>query len=173
MNPTPRPTRRRADVASPGPVIRAAAVVIERPTDDGDHEVLLVRRGMTNLAGRPMAFAGAWVFPGGKIDGEESPVAAAVREATEEVGLELAPEELMVLWELTSTARDGRSFSTVYLRGPVPPNAQPVPAPGELQDCRWVTTAAALRAAEASEMELPPATRTTLERLNASGGHHG
>jgi len=51
--------------------------------------VLLTRRRDTN----PL-FDGRWHLPSGKLDAGESVVAAAVREAEEEVGVVLAPEDL-------------------------------------------------------------------------------
>ncbi|MGW4207343.1 NUDIX domain-containing protein [Lentzea sp. NPDC004789] len=51
--------------------------------------VLLTRRRDTN----PL-FDGRWHLPSGKLDAGESVLAAAVREAEEEVGVVLAPEDL-------------------------------------------------------------------------------
>ena len=59
------------------PVLVAAAVIIRGPS------VLLSQRGEgTHLAG-------AWEFPGGKIEPGESPVEAVVREVREELGIGL------------------------------------------------------------------------------------
>ena len=59
-----------------GPVVVAAAVVI-----DGDRVLLTQRPSGTHLAG-------AWEFPGGKLEDDESPAAALVRELREELGVE-------------------------------------------------------------------------------------
>jgi 8-oxo-dGTP diphosphatase len=39
-------------------------------------------------------FKGLWEFPGGKVEPEESPLQAAIREVREEVGVDLASEDL-------------------------------------------------------------------------------
>lgn len=163
--------RERGPCRHSGPVIRATALVIERATPD-HRELLLVKRGLVALDG-PMAFAGAWVLPGGKIDEGEEPVDAAVREAAEEVGLELDPATVNPMWTLDSTASDGRAFCITFLRANAPADARPAPAPGELLDCRWSTAADALSAADADELDLPPATRTTLDRLVRAESCHG
>jgi len=50
--------------------------------------VLLLQRGIEPRRG-------SWVFPGGYVDRGESPEAAAVREAREEAGVEIALESLL------------------------------------------------------------------------------
>ncbi len=53
-----------------------------------DGEILLQRRP----AGKSMA--GLWEFPGGKVDGGESPESALVRELHEELGIEVSTANL-------------------------------------------------------------------------------
>ncbi|MEM7095326.1 MAG: CoA pyrophosphatase [Actinomycetota bacterium] len=55
----------------------------------GGASLLITRRG--NLA----AHARQWAFPGGRIDEGETPLEAAIREAEEEVGLALRPDQLL------------------------------------------------------------------------------
>ena len=61
-----------------------------------DGEILLSRR-LSNAA----HFAGTWEFPGGKVEEGETPAAAAVREAREEVGLtvEVTGARTPIEWE--------------------------------------------------------------------------
>jgi len=70
-----------------GPVVVAAAVVI-----DGDRVLLTQRPSGTHLAG-------AWEFPGGKLEEHEGPEAALVRELREELGVESEVGEVLdVTW---------------------------------------------------------------------------
>lgn len=64
-------------------VIVAAAVVV-----DGARVLLTQRPGGTHLAG-------AWEFPGGKLEAGESPEEALVRELREEIGVEAAVGEVL------------------------------------------------------------------------------
>lgn len=56
----------------------------------GGASLLLTRRG-----GHLSAHARQWAFPGGRIDGDETPLEAAMREAEEEVGIDLSPDDLL------------------------------------------------------------------------------
>ena len=63
--------------------IRPAAVLV--PVVDHDEPTVLLTKRTAHLADH----AGQIAFPGGKIDeGDETPLAAALREAEEEIGLE-------------------------------------------------------------------------------------
>lgn len=77
----------------------AATVVIARDTGRGP-EVLMIERPDRG------SFAGAWVFPGGKLEPsdregaeeeEDAAVRAGVRETREETGLEMPPDSLVPL----------------------------------------------------------------------------
>lgn len=58
-------------------------MVVAAALADGDGRVLLQRRS----PGRAMA--GLWEFPGGKVEPDERPEAALVRELEEELGIEV------------------------------------------------------------------------------------
>lgn len=60
-------------------ILEVAAAVVQRP----DGEFLLAERP----AGKP--YAGWWEFPGGKIEADETPCHALVRELHEELGIEV------------------------------------------------------------------------------------
>jgi 8-oxo-dGTP diphosphatase len=62
--------------------------VVAAALADEAGRILLQRRA----AGRAMA--GLWEFPGGKVEPDERPEAALVRELAEELGIEVAAEDL-------------------------------------------------------------------------------
>ena len=68
----------------PLPVVCAALV-------DGAGRVLLAQRP------RGKSMAGLWEFPGGKIQGGETPETALARELLEELGIVVMPDELAPL----------------------------------------------------------------------------
>ena len=165
----------------------AAAVVVRRDRAAGA-SVLLVRRGLRTPAGREMAFAGAWVVPGGEVDPQDrarghEPVGpartirrAAIRELREEVGVELGEDELTGLWEIGTATRTGRRYAVHYFEAVLPTGQQPVVDGGELTALRWCRPSEAISAAERGQLLIPPATLETLGRLavrdreNLSGG---
>jgi 8-oxo-dGTP diphosphatase len=65
----------------------AVGTIIRDPTDD----IVLVRRAIEPGYGK-------WVFPGGYVDRGELVLSAAVREAREEAGLEIAIERLLNIY---------------------------------------------------------------------------
>ncbi len=69
---------------------RRAAVLVPLHEKDGAAHVLLTRR-TTHLSRHP----GQISFPGGRLDPEEDHLAAALREAREEIGLEPARAEVL------------------------------------------------------------------------------
>lgn len=102
--------------------IRVAAVVLRR--DNGD--VLTVRKQGTSR----------FMLPGGKPEGDEAPMATAIREAAEEVGVALAPERMELLGQFQGPAAnepDHLLISTVYLH---PLETVPQIA-GEIAELRW------------------------------------
>src|SRR3954451_8049543 len=154
-----------ADEASP-----AATVVIARDGEGGEIEVLMVHRNSKH------AFGGMWVFPGGKVDPEDvDPAApddearaarrAAVREAREEAGIELDPDTLVAISHWTPPPEAPRKFTTWFFAAEAP-DVHDVAIDGdEIQDHEWITPAAALRRADAQEIELAPPTWMTLHAL--------
>jgi 8-oxo-dGTP pyrophosphatase MutT (NUDIX family) len=166
------------------PIRLAATVVVLRdshagapardPASTSGPEVLLVQRA------NELAFhGGAWVFPGGRVDdadfsgvlGEASNEAlevarrAAVREAREESGLVLAPEQLVPVSHWTTPRGRPRRFATWFFAALLEEPAEVVIDGGEICAHRWLRADAALAAREAGEVELPPPTYVTLSML--------
>ena len=70
--------------------LKGAAVAITIVDHDGEGAVIVTRR-MPRLKDH----GGQWALPGGRIDGDETPVQAALRELHEEVNLELTPDAVI------------------------------------------------------------------------------
>lgn len=67
------------------PIFVVAAVI--RQISDSAGRVLIVRRGPSQSG------AGAWEFPGGKVERGESPSLALIREIKEELGIDIHVKE--------------------------------------------------------------------------------
>jgi 8-oxo-dGTP diphosphatase len=121
--------------------IRIAAALIRR----ADGRTLLVRKYNTQT----------FMQPGGKIEASEQPAAALCRELSEELCLELAPEELTFVGRFTAPAAnepdrlvDAEIFSVNLSR--------PVKAAAEIEEILW------LDPNEITAVDLAPLTRDKL-----------
>ena len=142
---------------------RPAATVIVLRGGDERLEVLLVQR---NPAARFMP--GAWVFPGGALDGSEDARTAAVREVAEEASITLPDPAALVPFSRWITPAEVRiRFDTLFLLAPAPPDADPRPDGGETVGAGWHAPLDALAAYERGELELVFPTIRTLEQLRA------
>ena len=156
----------RSESAPSEPVLAATAVLLR----DGAAglEVLLLERPSDRGS-----FAGAWVFPGGRVDPEdwEDPGAeeaaarrAAAREVREETGLTVAPQELATIACWTPPASAPRRFRTWFFIAPAP-DGELVLAPEEIVDHAWIQPAAALELHGSGALLLVPPTWVTLHGL--------
>ena len=155
------------------PAVPAATVVLLRD-GDGGLETLMLRRN------RSLAFAaGAWVFPGGRIDPPDYPEgvvsdapdaleaaarAAAVRETAEEAGLVLDVASLVWFAHWTPGGKTERRFATWFFMAPAPSGAVIVDG-GEIREHEWITPADALARHGAGDIELIVPTWVTLHEL--------
>jgi len=152
----------------PETVPRPAATVILLRGADSDLEVLLVQR---NPAARFMG--GAWVFPGGAVDRDEGdgPAAlraAALRELSEEAGIELdAPEELIPFSRWITPAQVKIRFDTWFFLAQAPAAAEPRIDREEIVQWRWYRPADALQAAADGQLLLVFPTIKHLEQLSS------
>jgi 8-oxo-dGTP pyrophosphatase MutT (NUDIX family) len=143
---------------------RAATVIVLRGGAER-LEVLLVRR---NPASRFMG--GAWVFPGGALDGSEDPRAAGVREVAEEASVVLPDAAALVEFSRWITPPEVRiRFDTHFFLAPAPDGAEPRPDGGETVGAAWYSPGAALSAFADGELELVFPTVKTLEQLSSFG----
>ena len=129
-----------------------AAGVLVRHVDGDDHWYFLARRSEYTHRG------GTWAVPGGALDEGETPLDAALREFSEEIGFGLAEHTVHTVHE---GDHGGWSYWTVIVdvaeRFPVPTALH-----WETADVRWV------RREELRELELFEAFAATLEELGLS-----
>ena len=89
----------------PRPAVTADSIVI---TKEAEPKVLLIQRGNP-------PFKGAWAFPGGFMDMDETTEQCAIRELEEETGLRVS--ELHQIGAYSKVDRDprGRTITVAYL----------------------------------------------------------
>jgi 8-oxo-dGTP pyrophosphatase MutT (NUDIX family) len=148
-------------------VPRPAATVIVLRGGAQALEVLLVKR---NPEARFMG--GAWVFPGGAVDrgegqGDRALRAAAVRELSEEAGIELrTPDELVPFSRWITPAQVKIRFDTWFFLAALPERMEPLVDGSEVVDFRWYAPSAALDAGRQGELLLVFPTVKHLEQLS-------
>jgi 8-oxo-dGTP pyrophosphatase MutT (NUDIX family) len=148
---------------NPGPEIPprvAASVIVLRDAPDGP-EVLLVQR---NPGARFMG--GAWVFPGGAVDADESVEQTAVRELAEEASVHVHDTAALTPFSRWITPAEVKiRFDTWFFVVEAPANAEPQADGQECVDLRWIAPQAALDAGAQGELELVFPTIKHLEQL--------
>lgn len=117
----------RTDQVVPVPDLRAAAVLVPFTDSPDGIELVFVKRGST-----APSHAGEVAFPGGICDAADpDPVATALREADEEVGLD--PGDVEVLGELERVSTVATAFVVTPVVGWVRPgHGLWVPQPDEI-----------------------------------------
>lgn len=83
--------RRQVPVDAMAGLKRAAVAITLAAADDGAGTAVL----LTLRAASLRAHSNQWAPPGGRCDGGETPVAAALRELHEEIGLKLGPDSVL------------------------------------------------------------------------------
>lgn len=109
-------------------VTSVVAVIV----DDRDR-VLLTRRAIA-------PFRDLWVMPGGKIDLGEPMIRALHREVREEVGIDVAVEGLIDVFEHLTPGPENDHFVILYYRCH-PLSRDVVINPAEVTEARWVPRA--------------------------------
>jgi 8-oxo-dGTP pyrophosphatase MutT (NUDIX family) len=129
-------------------------------------ELLLVRR-----TPRARFMGGVWVFPGGAVDagegdGDGAHRLAAIRELSEEAGVELAdPQALVKFSRWITPAAVSIRFDTHFFLATLPAGQEPAVDGEECVDLGWFTPRAALEAYAARQLELVFPTIKHLEQL--------
>ena len=89
----------------PRPAVTADCIVITR---EAEPKVLLIQRG-----GEP--FKGAWAFPGGFMDMDETTEQCAIRELEEETGLHVSDIKQIGAYSKVDRDPRGRTITIAYL----------------------------------------------------------
>jgi 8-oxo-dGTP pyrophosphatase MutT (NUDIX family) len=162
----------------------AATVVVLRPLADA-FEVLLVRRH-----DRVAFMAGAFVFPGGRVDVSDRPISteavsppassrfpdlspdeefahrrAAARELQEEAALSIDAAELIPIAHWVTPEIEIRRYDTRFFLTVLPDGQEARHDDSETTEIAWLTPADALARCLGGQMMLPPPTWTTLRQL--------
>lgn len=163
----------------------ASTVVVLRPSAAGPFDVLLVRRN-----DRVAFMAGAFVFPGGRVDDDDragrhqarfltdaprfadlSPVdelpfrVAAVRELDEEAGLRVGLDDLIPIAHWVTPEIEIRRYDTRFFLTVGPQGQEARHDGGETTELLWTAPAEATARCRRGEIMLPPPTWTTLRLL--------
>jgi 8-oxo-dGTP pyrophosphatase MutT (NUDIX family) len=154
-----RPERRRGPVAvEPRP---AATVVLLRPGSRGP-TVLLTRRTATMRFGGDM-----YVFPGGRLDPEDSDhLGAAIRETFEETGIRLDRASLIPISRWVTPPGLPSRYDARFFAAFVPARTDVVGASEEVADWRWLRPADALEAMAEGDLAMWQPTLVTLQQLD-------
>jgi 8-oxo-dGTP pyrophosphatase MutT (NUDIX family) len=146
----------------------ASVVLLRRGGKHADRalEVLLLKR--TESA---KFMPGVWVFPGGAVDPQDGESeaghrACAVRELSEEAGIELPTTEELVLFSRWITPEVvSRRFDAWFFLALAPAHTPPEPDGVETTEAAWFEPHAALEAQSAGELVLAFPTVKQLESL--------
>jgi 8-oxo-dGTP pyrophosphatase MutT (NUDIX family) len=166
----------------------ASTVVVLRPRTDA-YEVLLVRRN-----DRVAFMAGAFVFPGGRVDtADREPRAddgllseprrfadlsaademsyrrAAVRELEEEAAVLVPVGALVPFAHWVTPAVESRRYDTRFFLTVMPAGQEARHDEGEMTELAWCSPSEALARAVRGDIRLPPPTWITLRQLEAQG----
>jgi 8-oxo-dGTP pyrophosphatase MutT (NUDIX family) len=148
------------------PAIPAATVVLVRDGDAG-LEVLMLHRVSK------VAFGGMWVFPGGRVDADDARPGdddqtrarrAAAREALEECGLAVDPQDLVPFAHWVPPAITPRRFATWFFVARAS-DGEVVVDGGEIHEHEWLPAREVLARRDRGEVDLAPPTWITLHDL--------
>ncbi|MDC3250193.1 CoA pyrophosphatase [bacterium] len=78
------------------PIIPKASIAVIRLQIQGEPHILMMQRSFDDRD----PWSGHWSFPGGKIEPDETPLEASIRESYEEVGASLSADQLSFEMEI-------------------------------------------------------------------------
>lgn len=146
----------------------SATVVLLRDANGGV-ELLLLRRSQ-----QLEVHAGAWVFPGGRVESDDDagdgtdPLAAAraaaIRELSEEAGIALSAAALVPMSRWTTPDFMPKRFETWFFVAEIG-NVEVRVDGAEIDDYRWLSPESAVRERQVGELQLPPPTFVTVSEL--------
>jgi 8-oxo-dGTP pyrophosphatase MutT (NUDIX family) len=153
-------------------IFPAATAVLVRNGEQGLETLLLKRASKLNFG------AGAWVFPGGRIDSDDygddpedvefAARRAAVRETQEEANLLIDQQSLLYFAHWLTPEHYHKRFATWFFISGVEANDQPVVVDNsEIVDYQWCRPEQALLDHQAKTLELMAPTFVTLTELAA------
>jgi len=126
---------------------------------------VLIEHGRVLLTQRKAGthLAGAWEFPGGKVEPGEDPRDALAREMAEELGIETTAHEII---DVTFHRYSEHAVLLLFYRSRRRPRS-PEPRPLDIAGFRWA------RADELDESVFPPADVAILKQVRALLGVEG
>lgn len=148
--------------------VLAATVILLRDGSEGLETLMLKRNSK-------IVFGGMWVFPGGRIDADDwkgvdasddlaASRQAAAREALEECGLVVDPEEMYAFSHWTPPKTTPRRFLTWFFVARAGSGEVEIDH-GEIRESDWMRPSEALRRRDAGEIEIAPPTFVSLAEL--------
>ncbi len=171
------------------PRAASTVVVLRSSAAAGTCEVLLVKRN-----DRVAFMAGAYVFPGGRVDEADhtalhearflhepprfpdlSPIderryrVAAVRELAEEANVAIGVDDLVPFAHWVTPEIEIRRYDTRFFLAVMPAGQEAKHDEGEMTELAWLTPSEAIDRCRRQEIMLPPPTWTTLRQLERCG----
>lgn len=159
-------TEKQAQADFP-PAIPAATVILLRQRQN-EPQVLMLHKNLE------IDFGGLWVFPGGRIDAEDSDESgdadaaarnAAVRETIEEAGINIPGEDFILFSHWTPPPREGRRYATWFFVTSTEEEHDIQVDGEEIQNHQWINPKEALAKHATGEIDLVPPTWVTLYTL--------
>ncbi|GAA2092283.1 hypothetical protein GCM10009841_01140 [Microlunatus panaciterrae] len=168
---------RRAEAWSPDSVAAtpalSASVILVRDGIEGIETYLLHRHARMPFAAGMVVFPGGRVDPADDSDGRDPVRACALRETTEETGVQLGDHHLQPWAHWITPEMEPRRYDTHFFLAAMPPFQTARDISGETDRALWARPADALRQAADSVIALMPPTLSILLELADVGSVKG